>query len=192
MSTRAKQHRLCLFMTPADESRFGAALLAGLPAVRYLDTTDQAVTPTPAFRSAPSDCAGHHVTIVDTSIVSEEAFHRDCVVRHPSGNGWVYAIVGAGLASLVRWQSGEDGLRNWELRATVPAGDPATASFVRALFQAAREGGSAVYAIDPLTREPARRAERDFVAWPDAATRFGARSAARLTNGPQAWFTVER
>ncbi|MFJ6530943.1 hypothetical protein [Microbacterium sp. NPDC091662] len=40
--------------------------------------------------------------------------------------------------------------------------------------------------------DTARRAERNFVAWPDAACRFGGKETAKLTNGPTAWFTVDR
>lgn len=91
--------------------------------MRFVGATQQPETRTPTFRSSLSECAGPHVTLVDTSIVSESMFHRDHVVRHPSGQGWVYAIVGAGLASLVRSRSDDDGLRNGELWASVPLGD---------------------------------------------------------------------
>jgi hypothetical protein len=129
---------------------------------------------------------------VDTSIISESMFHRDYVVRHPSGQGWVYAILGAGLASLVRSRFEDDGLRNGELRASVPLGDTRTAEYIRALMNLVRTGGTGVFAVDPLTGDTARRAERNFVAWPDAASRFGVKDAPSLTNGPMAWFTVDR
>lgn len=192
MSARSKLHRLCVFMTPTDEAQFSDALRARLPSVMFVDSTEQGVTPTPNFQSSLSACAGHHVTIVDTSIVSEAVFHRDDVVDHPSGQGWTYALVGTGLVSLVRWNSAGSGLRNWELRASVPAGDGRTADFVRDLMRVARDGGTKVFAIDPQTRTPAQRAERNFVAWPDAAVRYGAQETAQLNNGPTAWFTVER
>ncbi|WP_406245706.1 hypothetical protein ACI7YT_11710 [Microbacterium sp. M] len=118
-------------------------------------------------------------------------FHRDYVVRHPSGRGWVYAIVGAGLASLVRSRSDDDGLRNGELRASVPTGDARTAEYVRELMRVVRAGGTGVFAVDPITNDTARRAEKNFIAWPDAASRFGAKNAPLLTNGPTAWFTVD-
>ncbi|GAA2923004.1 hypothetical protein GCM10010458_00300 [Microbacterium luteolum] len=129
---------------------------------------------------------------MDTSIISESMFHRDYVVRHPSGRGWVYAIVGAGLASLVRPRSEDEGLRNGELRASVPTGDTRTAEYIRELMRVARTGGMSVFAVDPMTKDIARRAERNFIAWPDAASRFGAKEAPLLTNGPTAWFTVDR
>ncbi|MHC9042964.1 hypothetical protein ACYX8G_00170 [Microbacterium saperdae] len=114
------------------------------------------------------------------------------MVRHPSGRGWVYAIVGSGLASLVRSRSEDDSLRNGEVRASVPTGDADTAEYIRELTNLVRAGGTGVFAVDPLTGDTARRAERNFVAWPDAASRFGARAAPLLTNGPTAWFTVDR
>ncbi|MFK3678734.1 hypothetical protein ACI2IP_13465 [Microbacterium sp. NPDC090218] len=129
---------------------------------------------------------------MDTSIISESSFHRDYVVSHPSGRGWVYAIVGAGLASLVLSRSEDRGLRNGELRASVPAGDGRTAEYVRDLMGVMRTGGMGVFAVDPMTKSVARRAERNFVAWPDAASRFGAKNAPSLTNGPMAWFAAER
>ncbi|MFF1541983.1 hypothetical protein ACFVWL_18060 [Microbacterium sp. NPDC058269] len=132
------------------------------------------------------------MTLVDTSIISENAFHRDYVVPHPSGRGWAYAIVGAGLASLVRSRSEDDGVRNGEVRASVPAGDGRTADYVRELMSVVRAEGMSVFAVDPRTKSIARRAERNFVAWPDAASRFGGKDAPLLTNGPTAWFTVER
>lgn len=192
MSTPSKLHRLCVFMTPADEDQFSDAVRTSLPAVRFVDAFQQPETRTPTFRSSLSECAGPHVTLVDTSIISESMFHRDYVVRHPSGQGWVYAIVGAGLASLVRSQSEEGGLRNGELRASVPLGDTRTAEYVSELMRVVRTGGTGVFAVDPLTGDTARRAERSFVAWPDAASRFGAKEAPSLTNGPTAWFTVDR
>lgn len=192
MSTPSTLHRLCVFMTPADEEQFSDALRTTLPAVRFVDATQQPETLTPMFRSSLSECAGPHVTLVDTSIVSEAMFHRDYVVPHPSGRGWVYAIVGAGLASLMRSRSEGDGLRNGELRASVPGGDTRTTEYIRELMRVVRTGGMGVFAVDPMTKSVARRAERNFVTWPDAASRFGAKDAPLLTNGPTAWFTVER
>ncbi|GGM53908.1 hypothetical protein GCM10010489_26970 [Microbacterium saperdae] len=192
MSTPSKLHRLCVFMTPADEARFSDAVRTSLPAVRFVDASQQPETPLPTFRSSLSECAGPHVTLVDTSIISESTFHRDYVVRHPSGRGWVYAIVGSGLASLVRSRSEDDSLRNGEVRASVPTEDARTAEYIRELTNLVRAGGTGVFAVDPLTGDTARRAERNFVAWPDAASRFGARAAPSLTNGPTAWFTVDR
>lgn len=192
MSTPSKLHRLCVFMTPGDEDQFSDAVRTSLPAVRFVDAFQQPETRTPTFRPSLSECAGPHVTLVDTSIISESMFHRDYVVRHPSGQGWVYAIVGAGLASLVRSRSEEGGLRNGELRASVPLGDTRTAEYVSELMRVVRTGGTGVFAVDPLTGDTARRAERSFVAWPGAASRFGAKEAPSLTNGPTAWFTVDR
>ncbi len=192
MSTPSKLHRLCVFMTPEDEAQLNDAVRSRLPSVRFVDATRQPETPTPTFRSSLSECAGPHVTLVDTSIISESMFHRDYVVRHPSGRGWVYAIVGAGLASLVRSRPEDEALRNGELRASVPTGDTRTAEYIRELMRVARTGGMSVFAVDPMTKDIARRAERNFIAWPDAASRFGAKEAPFLTNGPTAWFTVER
>jgi hypothetical protein len=192
MSTSSKLHRLCVFMTPEDEARFSDTVRSRLPAVRFIDASQQPETRTPTFRSSLSECVGPHVTLVDTSITSESTFHRDYVVPHPSGRGWVYAIVGAGLASLVRSRPDDDGLRNGELRASVPAGDTRTAEYIRELMNLVRTGGAGVFAVDSLTGGIERRAERNFVAWPDAAARFGARRAPLLTNGPTAWFTVDR
>lgn len=192
MSAPSKLHRLCVFMTPADEGQFSDAVRTSLPAVRFVDATQQPETATPTFRSSLSECAGPHVTLVDTSIISESIFHREYVVPHPSGQGWVYAIVGAGLASLVRSRAEDDGLRNGELRASVPEGDTRTTEYIRELMRVVRTGGRGVFAVDPMTKNVAPRAERNFVAWPDAASRFGAKDAPLLTNGPTAWFTVER
>lgn len=192
MSTPSKLHRLCVFMTPADEAQFSDAVRSRLRSVRFVDATRQPETPTPTFRSSLSECAGPHVTLVDMSIISESMFHRDYVVRHPSGRGWVYAIVGAGLASLVRSRSEDDGLRNGELRASVPTCDTRTAEYIRELMRVAHTGGRSVFAVDPMTKDIARRAERNFIAWPDAASRFGAKEAPLLANGPTAWFTVDR
>lgn len=192
MSAPSKLYRLCVFMTPADEEQFSDAVRTSLPAVRFVDATQQPETPTPTFRSSLSECAGPHVTLVDTSIVSESIFHRDYVVPHPSGQGWVYAIVGAGLASLMRSRSDDDGLHNGELRASVPTGDTRTTDYSRELMRVVRTGGRGVFVVDPTTKSMAPRAERNFVAWPDAASRFGAKDAPSLTNGPTAWFTVER
>lgn len=179
-------------MTPEDEAHFSDAVRSSIPAVRFVDASQQPETLTPTFRSSLSECAGPHVTLVDTNIISESMFHRDYVVRHPSSQGWVYAIVGAGLASLVRSRSDSDGLRNGELRASVPIGDTRTADYIRGLMKVVRTGGAGVFAVDPLTKDTARRAEKNFVAWPDAAARFGSKEAPLLTNGPTAWFTVDR
>ncbi|TDP91707.1 hypothetical protein EDF62_2326 [Leucobacter luti] len=192
MSTPSKPQRLCVFMTPADEAQLSDAVRTALPTVRFVDASQQPETRTPTFRSSLSECAGPHVTLVDTSILSERVFHREYVVPHPSGQGWVYAIVGTGLASLVRSRSEGDSLRNGEVRAAVPAGDSRTAEYVRELMSVVRTGGTRVFAVDPMTKSIARRAERNFVAWPDAASRFGSKDAPLLTNGPMACFAVER
>ncbi|TCK45390.1 hypothetical protein EDF60_0617 [Leucobacter luti] len=192
MSTPSKPHRLCVFMTPADEAQLSDAVRTALPTVRFVDASQQPETRTPTFRSSLSECAGPHVTLVDTSILSERVFHREYVVPHPSGQGWVYAIVGTGLASLVRSRSEGDSLRNGEMRAAVPSGDSRTAEYVRELMSVVRTGGTRVFAVDPMTQSIAPRAERNFVAWPDAASRFGSKDAPLLTNGPMACFAVER
>ena len=192
MSAPSKLHRLCVFLTAKDEEQLSTAIRSALPTVRFVDAAQQPETPAPTFRSSLSECAGPHVTLVDTSIVSESTFHRDDVVQHPSGRGWVYAIVGTGLASLVRSRSADDGLHNGELRASVPLGDARTAEYIRGLMLLVRNGGTSVFAVDPSTTAIARRAERNFIAWPDAAVRFGTREAPLLTNGPTAWFTAER
>lgn len=74
----------------------------------------------------------------------------------------------------------------------MPAGDTRTAEYMSELMNLVRNGGTGVFAVDPLTKNIARRAERSFVAWSDAASRFGAKEAPLLTNGPTAWFTVDR
>lgn len=192
MSARSTAHRLCVFMTPADEERFSERLRAELPSVRFVDMLQQPTTATPTFRESLGECGGSHVTLVDTRLVPEDTFHRSGVVPHPSGQGWVYGVVGPGFASLLRARPTEDGLLNGELRATVPSGDAATHEYARRLLAVARDGGARVYGVDPQSREVSRRAERGFVAWPDAAARWGARDVATLTNGPTAWYTVDR
>lgn len=149
MSTPSKLHRLCVFLTLADEAQFSDAILTSLPAVRFVDAAQQPETLTPTFRSSLSE-------------------------------------------SLARSRSDDDGLQNGELRASVPEGDTRTAEYIRELMCVVRAGGRGVFAVDPMTKSVAPRAERNFVAWPDAASRFGAKAAPLLTNGPTAWFTVER
>lgn len=189
---RARMHRLCVFMTPADEEAFGREVLAALPAVRFVDLTQQTTTPVPELRQSLGECQGRLVTLVDTSILSEGAFASDCVVPHPSGQGWVYGMVGRGLASLVRPVLVEAGLANGELRATVPPGDAQTARFVDVLMGATSAGGTGVHAVDPETATVGRRAERGLVAWPDAAHRFDGAEGARLVNGPDDWYVARR
>lgn len=192
MSGRSTLHRLCVFLTPTDEERLSIEVRTRLPAVMFVDTSQQPDTATPTFRSSLGDCSGPHVTIVDTAIVSEGRFHRDYVVPHPSGRGWVYALVGTGLVSLLRPRLFDETLHNGEVRASVPAGDTRTAEYVRDLVNLVRAGGTGVFAVHPTTGKTARRAERGFVAWPDAAARFGTTEAPLLTNGPAAWFTADR
>ncbi|MGO3885462.1 MAG: hypothetical protein ACTJHU_04115 [Mycetocola sp.] len=192
MTARPAQHRLCVFLTPEDEVQLSTAIRESLPSVMFVNMAECATTPTPTFRSSLSECEGWHVTCVDTRLVSESDFHRDYVVPHPSGQGWVYAVVGSGLVSLLRSRPEVDGLLNGELRATVPAGDDETDRYVRDLLALTRAGGVPVRGRDPVTGVVARRAERNFVAWPDAAARWGAPDVAGLNNGPTTRFTVGR
>lgn len=192
MSARSTLHRLCVFLTPEDEAQLSAALRIERPTLRYLGPSQQSETGTPRFSDSLTECTGPHVTLVDTSIMSESEFHREYVVPHPSDQGWIFAIVGTGLASLVRSRFEGDGFRNGELRASVPTGDTRTDEYVSELMRVVRAGGKRVYGVDPNTKNRPRRVERNFVAWPDAARRFGASDAPLLTNGPPAWFSTER
>ncbi|WP_143277208.1 hypothetical protein [Bordetella genomosp. 1] len=188
--------RLCVFMTPADEQAFALAVLAHWPSARFVDLGLEPQTPAPPLVTGwPAACRGRRVTLVDGSRFDAAAFHARYVAPHPGGQGWAYAMVGAGLVNLWRSAPYDDmpqGLRNGELRATIPAGDPATAAFAKAVFAAAKAGAAKVYAVDAATGALASRAEPGFIAGADAAARYDGQDGAYLNNHPQALFAARR
>lgn len=192
MSQRSTLHQLVLFLTAADEDRLAEELLSRAPELRFVDTADQESTPRPQFRTTLRECTGRHVTIVDTRIVSEDRFHDDYVVPNPSGRYWVYAMVGSGLANLLRCVPTDGGLLNGELRASVPTGDLETAAVVDEIFGAARAGGTRVVPVDVETGQVGSRSDRKILAWPDAAGRFDGGPSGVLVNSATARFVARR
>lgn len=145
----------CLFMTSVDEAEFADALMRARPSIRFINMQEQPDVERPGYRTRIEACEGVHVTLVDSSIISEEDFHNRYVKRHPSGKGWIYALVGSGLVSLLRSRAADflpDSLLNGELRASIPAGDENTEAFVASCCARQRRARRSWY---PLTRLPA-------------------------------------
>lgn len=181
----------CLFMTAVDEDEFAGALLKVRPSIRFINMQEQPDNDRPRYRDRIDECEGFHVTIVDASIISEDDFHDRYVKRHPSGKGWIYALVGSGLVSLLRSRAAgflQDALLNGELRASIPAGDEDTGEFVAIVLREAKVRGEKVVSIDAATGQRGTRADRKFIAWPDAARKFDGLDGAYLANGAQALF----
>lgn len=181
----------CLFMTAVDEDEFAGALLKVRPSIRFINMQEQPDNDRPRYRDRIDECEGFHVTIVDASIISEDDFHDRYVKRHPSGKGWIYALVGSGLVSLLRSRAAgflQDALLNGELRASIPAGDEDTGEFVAIVLREAKARGEKVVSIDAATGQRGTRADRKFIAWPDAARKFDGLDGAYLANGAQALF----
>jgi hypothetical protein len=181
----------CLFMTSVDEADFAAALLKARPSIRFVDMREQPDVERPGYRNRIDACGGVHVTIVDSSIISEADFHNRYVKRHPSGKGWIYALVGSGLVSLLRSRTADflpDSMLNGELRASIPAGDEHTEAFVAIVLHEARARGQKVVSIDAATGQRGARVDRKFIAWPDAARKFDGLNGAYLANGAHALF----
>lgn len=129
--------------------------------------------------------------MVDSSMVSEDDFHRRYVKSHPSGKGWVYALVGSGLVSLLRSRAAgflPNSILNGELRAAIPEGDEHTREFVAIVLREARARAQKVVSVDAATGQRGTKADRKFIAWPDAARKFDGVNGAYLANGAQALF----
>jgi len=181
----------CLFMTSLDENEFADALLLARPSIRFIDMLEQSDTDRPKYRRRLDECRGAHVTFVDSSIASEDYFREKYVKVHPSGDGWIYALVGSGLVSLLRSRAADflqGSLLNGELRASIPAGDEATEAFVTIVLREAKARGRSVVSIDTATGERGRKGDRKFLVWPDAALRFDGRKGTYLANGAHALF----
>ncbi|HYQ51799.1 MAG TPA: hypothetical protein VES70_15415 [Pseudomonas sp.] len=187
----SKMIQQCVFMTSLDEREFAGALLAARPSVRFIDMLQQPDTNQPKYRCRIDECGGAHVTIVDSSIVSEDYFHKNYVRDHPSGRGWIYALVGSGLVSLLRSRAADflqGSILNGELRASIPTGDEASEVFVAIVLREAKARGGKVVSIDTSTGERGTKADRKFIVWPDAAQRFDGTNGAYLANGVHAVF----
>lgn len=181
----------CLFMTSVDEADFAAALLKARPSIRFIDMQEQPDVERPGYRNRIDACGGVHVTIVDASIISEADFHNRYVKRHPSGKGWIYALVGSGLVSLLRSRTADflpDSMLNGELRASIPAGDEHTEAFVAIVLHEARARAGKVVPIDPATGQRGTKVDRKFLVWPDAARKFDGAKGGYLANGAHALF----
>ncbi|WZB64832.1 hypothetical protein WJ971_17845 [Achromobacter xylosoxidans] len=89
----------CLFMTSADEAEFAAALMKARPSIRFINMQEQPDVERPGYRTRIDACEGVHVTIVDSSIISEEDFHNRYVKRHPSGKGGSTRWLGQGWSA---------------------------------------------------------------------------------------------
>lgn len=178
-------------MTAVDEDEFAGALLKARPSIRFINMREQPDNDRPRYRDRIDACEGAHVTIVDASIISEDDFHDRYVKRHLSGQGWIYALVGSGLASLLRSRAAgflQNSILNGELRASIPAGDEKTGEFVAIVLREAKARGEKVVSIDAATGQRGTRVDRKFIAWPDAARKFDGLNGAYLANGAQALF----
>lgn len=178
-------------MTAVDEDEFAGALLRARPSIRFINMQEQPGNDRPRYRDRIDECEGAHVTIVDASIISEDDFLHRYVKRHPSGQGWIYALVGSGLVSLLRSRAAgflQDSMLNGELRASIPAGDEKTGEFVAIVLREAKARAEKVVSIDAATGQRGTRADRKFIAWPDAARKFDGLNGAYLANGAQALF----
>lgn len=178
-------------MTAVDEDEFAGALLKARPSIRFINMQEQPGNDRPRYRDRIDECEGAHVTIVDSSIIAEEDFHNRYVKPHPSGKGWIYALVGSGLVSLLRSRAAgflQDAMLNGELRASIPAGDEKTGEFVAIVLREAKARAEMVVSIDAATGQRGTRADRKFIAWPDAARKFDGLNGAYLANGAQALF----
>lgn len=181
----------CLFMTSVDEAEFAGALRKARPSVRFINMQEQPDLEQPGYKNRIDVCGGVHVTIVDSSIISEADFHNRYVKRHPSGKGWIYALVGSGLVSLLRSRAADflpDSLLNGELRASIPADDEDTEAFVAIVLREAKARAEKLVTIDAATGQRGTRVDRKFIAWPDAARRFDGVNGAYLANGAHALF----
>lgn len=178
-------------MTPVDEAEFASAALMASPSVRFINMMEQPSNAKPKYRTRIEECGGFHVTMVDSSAVSEDDFHARYVKSHPSGKGWIYAIVGPSLVSLLRSREAnfmDNSLLNGEIRASFPAGDKVTEEFVAVILRELRARGEKVVSIDTATGQRAARADRNFIAWPDAAQKYDGTGGAYLANGVHAVF----
>lgn len=187
----SKMIQQCLFMTSADEAEFAGALMKARPSIRFINMQEQPEVERPGYRTRIDACEGVHVTIVDSSIISEADFHNRYVKRHPSGKGWIYALVGSGLVSLLRSRTADflpDSLLNGELRASIPADDEDTEAFVAIVLREAKARAEKLVSIDAATGQRGTRVDRKFIAWPDAACRFDGLTGAYLANGAHALF----
>lgn len=187
----SKMIQQCVFMTSLDENEFADALLLARPSIRFIDMLEQPDTNRPKYRSRLDECRGAHVTFVDSSIASEDYFREKYVKVHPTGDGWIYALVGSGLVSLLRSRAADflqGSLLNGELRASIPAGDDATEEFMTIVLREAKARGRSVVSIDTATGERGRKCDRKFLVWPDAALRFDGTKGAYLANGAHALF----
>lgn len=181
-------------MTALDEVAFADAVLAIHPSTRFVSMDEQPETGRPIFRSRIDECKGAHVTIVDSSVVSQDEFHVRYVKPHPSGKGWLYALVGSGLMSLLRARTADflpNSLINGELRASIPAGDQRTEKFVEIVLNTAKSHGEKVVAVDAESGQRGTRADRKFIAWPDAARKYDGAKGAYLANGLHALFVAK-
>lgn len=187
----ARKVQQCVFMTPLDEAEFAGAVLKANPSTRFINMMEQPNNSKPKYRARIEECKGFHVTMVDSSAVSEDDFHARYVRSHPSGEGWIYAVVGPGLASLLRSRAANfmhNSLLNGEIRASSPEGDKATEEFVAAILREARARGEKLMSIDTATGQRAARADRNFIAWPDAVQKYDGTGGAYLANGVHAVF----
>ncbi|WP_422507815.1 hypothetical protein [Stenotrophomonas sp. GZD-301] len=178
-------------MTSLDENEFADALLIARPSIRFVNMQEQPETDRPKYRNRIDECGGVHVTIVDSSIISEDNFHMNYVKNHPSGKGWIYALVGSGLVSLLRSRTADflqNSIINGELRASIPTGDEATEEFVAIALREAKARGDRVVSIDTTTGQRGTKADRKFLVWPDAAQKFDGANGAYLANGAHAVF----
>lgn len=178
-------------MTSVDEAEFADALMRARPSIRFINMQEQPDVERPGYRNRIEACEGVHVTIVDSSIISEEDFHKRYVKSHPSGKGWIYALVGSGLVSLLRSRAAgflPDSILNGELRASIPAGDENTEAFVAIVLREAKARAEKLVSIDAATGQRGTRVDRKFIAWPDAARRFDGVNGAYLANGAHALF----
>jgi len=97
-------------------------------------------------------------------------------------------LAGSGLVSLLRSRAAgflPNSILNGELRASIPEGDEHNGKFVAIVLREARARAQKVVSVDAATGQRGTKADRKFIAGPDAVRKFDGVNGAYLDNGAQ-------
>src|SRR5262249_31576936 len=142
-----------------------------------------------------ADCSSDAVAILKTSITSLDFYYKNWIRRREESNGYEGAGIGPGIIQYLRSKAAAfdpASLLNGRLAASYdPKREQETDEFVKEIYKIFRDNAIRLYLTDIKTGKTEGKAERRFLAWPNAAENYDGKNGHYLTNNVLAYFVPE-
>jgi hypothetical protein len=190
----AKMPTIQTFMTKEDERSFSKLVTERFPDATIIEIFIWP-TPVPVVRDSVADCSSSSVAILKTGITSLDFYCRNWIRRREESNGYEGPDIGPGI---IQYFPSEDAdydpgsLRNGRLSATYdPEREPEMDVFVKEVYKIFKENAIDLYFTDRRTGKTNDKAQRGFLAWPNAAQNYDGKNGHYLTSHALAYFVTK-